>query len=246
MPLTYNALQSQAFAKEFKMPAIFKEFCSQNPTAEGCKPWEPGQDVSWSGGSLGTQRFESLWDTAYVFAIMVDAQGYWIYRWRPDATNSTGWEGIGRHSAARVLPPKPRPVSNPAGLKTDVRGNVDEAVILQPSVPPAESCTRSSIEAVNWEFGSTALGSMAWQTGQANSGSALAGAHNWWTSFADLKHYDQANYPLSIAGVPLNKIGYNYTCNTKGTFSCSCSIPDPRPVLPVEGLGEMDHDHIYV
>jgi len=243
MPFTYSASQSQAFGKEFKMPAIFKKFCSQNPKAAGCRPWELGQDVSWSGGWQGSQRFENLWDTAYVFAIVVDAQGYWIYRWRPDPhTNSTGWEGISRHFAARVLPPRPKPVTNPAGLKTDVRGDVDEAVILQPSVPPAESCMRSSIEPVDWQFGSAALGAMACETGQGNTVSRWAGAQNWWTHFTDLKHY--ADYPMSISGLPFDSLNYTYTCNTEGNFSCSCRLPDPEPILPVGGFAEVDPNYV--
>merc|ERR1712187_128351 len=101
----------------------------------------------------------------------------------------------------RVLPAHPRPVRDPRGLKTNVPKDVREAVILQPSLLPEAACLRSSIEEINWQFGAYALAAMA--TDSIQSG-PLRGAQNWWSHFANTFQY--ANYPLSIAGVPLSQM----------------------------------------
>ncbi|CAE7706759.1 unnamed protein product [Symbiodinium sp. CCMP2456] len=49
-----------------------------NPTGTNCWMWELDPVE-------GSQRFENLWDEPYVFAVVVDAKGYWVYRWRPMA-----------------------------------------------------------------------------------------------------------------------------------------------------------------
>lgn len=232
MPFSGMGSQANGFDHEFKFPDEFRSYCAQNPTSPGCQPWKDGADVAWSGGSGGTQRFENLWDEPYVFVVLVDAKGYWTYRWRPAALEGkTGWPGIEQYSAQRVLAPRPKPVQDPNGLRTDVRGDVVEAVMLQPSVPPEASCLRSSIEQVNWQFGSDALGSIAAQTGDNQPGRKFEGAQNWWSYFVDTQQY--SNYPMSMAGLPRGDLPQQYNCNAPGTFSCQCSIgPSPPPPAP--------------
>jgi len=178
------------------------------------------ENVMWSGGVFGSQRFENYANQPYVFAVVVDHRGYWIYRWIPDSDGKTGWPGMERNKAARTLVARPRAVTDKQGLQTDVRGTVPEAVILQPSMPPEAACLRSSIEAVNIQFGADALGAMASQLGANGPGGELEGAQNWWSSFADTGQYQQ--YPLSIAGIPMSTISEQYLCNTVDTYSCDC------------------------
>merc|ERR1719158_897331 len=110
MPLPFMASQLNGLQRQFKYPEEFRSYCAQNPSSEGCQPWNHEADVSWSGGSIGTQRFENLWDEPYVFVVIVDAKGYWSYRWRPAALqNKTGFPGIERYSAARTVAPRPKP-----------------------------------------------------------------------------------------------------------------------------------------
>lgn len=226
MPVTYSALAANAGKRLFKVPQEFQSECRQNPDSPGCSPWKPDGDVFWSGGVPGSQRFENLWDEPYVFAVVLDYRGSWTYRWRPETDGSTGWPGVFRTKAAAVLPARPRPVQDPRGLQTDVRGDVPEAVIHQPSLPPESACLRSSIEWVNWQFGADALGAMAHQLNQFAPGGLYAGAQNWWAHFYDTKQGSDASgnsiYPMSIAGVPLETLDKNGGCSTDSQFTCKC------------------------
>lgn len=330
MPIAYSSKQMNGLGDEFKFPEIFRDYCQQNPEGIGCRPGE--ESISWSGGALGSQRFENLWDVPYVFAILIDQQGYWTYRWRPDvyqapaeevparelaqdpscnspansgctgligqccpnpngeflacctsggssssstsnapespttseapesSTSSaapgpapapsgpgiqTGWPGVTRYNAARRLAARPNPVKDPRGLKTDVPGDVAEAVMLLPSLSPEASCLRSSIECVNWQFGSNALAAIVNELGEDVPGGEFWGAQNWWTAFADT--HQNANYPLSIAGVDAStmKEQASLNCNRDGTFSCQCAADYAQEVLRGE-KGEQKIEEIVV
>ena len=136
---------------------------------------------------------------------VLDHQGFWVYRWKPDVTGETGWPGISRTSAKRVLPKRPHRVSDSTGLQTNVKSDVREAVILIPSLPPEASCMRSLPEQVDWRWGAAALGSIAYEAGEYKMGDKLQGAQNWWAHFVDTGQLQ--DYPLSIAGVPLHRKG---------------------------------------
>jgi len=224
MPVTYFANQANGLRREFSQPEDFREFCKQHPTDAGCQPW--AEDVMWSGGVSSTQRFENLKDQPYVFAIVVDRQGVWVYRWIPDEAGKTGWPGVERTRANRTLEPRPRRVSDQRGLATDVKGDVPEAVILQPSVPPEAACLRSSIEWVNWQFGADALGAMAAELGESGPGGKFEGAQNWWAHFDNTRQYQ--DYPMSIAGVPPSRMDDRYNCNTPASFGEACRMPSGR------------------
>jgi len=228
MPIAYTSKQMNGMRTNFSFPEDFRAYCAAHPQAVGCRPWQEG--ISWSGGAGGTHRFENLWDEPYLFAIVVDAKGYWIYRWRTAALEGkSGWPGLERFKAARKLPPRPKAVKDPRGLQTNVPGDVTEAVILQPSLSTEAACLRSSIEAVNWQFGANALGAMAHELGQDGAGQPLEGAQNWWAHFTDTKQ--NAGYPLSIAGVPGANIKAALKCNTPGSFTCSCQAQRRDEVL---------------
>lgn len=249
MPVAYSSWQANGMGSQFKVPEDFRAFCEQQPGATGCQPWK--ESISWSGGAGGSHRFENLWDEPYVFAIVIDAKGYWTYRWRPAAwapggdadalgqpTSAgppagegvrTGWPGVERFRAARRLPARPHPVKDPRGLRTDVPGDVTEAVILQPGLSPEGACLRASIELPNWQFGANALGAMARELGEDEPGSNFAGAQSWWAHFADTQQ--NAGYPLSIAGVPTKEMTEALTCNTAGSFTCSCAAKRREEVL---------------
>merc|ERR1712127_969960 len=106
---------------------------------------------------------------------------------------------------------------------------VPEAVILQPSVPPEAACLRSSIEWLNWQFGSEALGAMAAELGESGPGGSLEGAQNWWANFHNTGQYQ--NYPMSIAGVPTASVLDVYDFNTPGSFGEACRMRGHRRLL---------------
>lgn len=227
MPLTYTAKQANGMRGEFFSPQMFKPYCDENPTTPGCEPWN--HKIDWSGGKPGSQRFENLWDQPYVFAVVLDQKGSWTYRWIPEADGSTGWPGVFRHSAARTIVNRPRAVTDPEGLDTDVRGHVKEALILQAGLTSEESCLRSSGEEVNWAFGSEALGSMAFELGESGSG-RFEGAQNWWNHFGDTQQYQ--GYPITIMGIDKEIIrSVPLTCNTPETWTCDC-VQGPKETDP--------------
>lgn len=89
------------------------------------------------------------------------------------------------------------------------------------------------MEAVNFQFGSNALGAIAEElrdgsasSGQQNAASTdVEGAQNWWAHFADTGQHSP-QYPLSIAGIPKAELSKTYSCNLPSSFSCNCSLPD--------------------
>lgn len=225
MPIAYSSMQANGFRHNVSFPLPFVEYCKRHPEDESCY----SSNTQWSGGGVGTDRFENAQDQEYVFAVVVDATGYWIYRWIPDSTGSTGWPGVSRHHADRVLPPRPKPVTDKRGLVTNVPGDVAEAVIYQPSLLPEASCLRSSIEPVNWQFGSDAFGSIAFQLNKWQPGKAFEGAQNWWAHFSDTQQY--ANYPPSIAGRPpssLKAAGNSLASTARGKQTTSASTFNAR------------------
>jgi len=236
MPVTYMAEQAQGNRQKFSQPEAFREICARNATAPGCQPWV--EDVMWSGGVHGSQRFENLADQPYVFAVVVDHQGIWIYRWIPDASGKTGWPGLERHKANRTVQKRPRRVADPRGLATDIKGDVPEAVILQPSVPPEAACLRSSIEWVNFQFGGDALGAMAAELGEFGPGQRFEGAQNWWAHFHNTGQYQ--DYPMSIAGVPVSQMVEEYDCNKPGSYGEACKLPGGRRLRAANATASVD------
>lgn len=219
MPLSYTAKQTNGLRSEFTSPKMFKPYCDMNPDAPGCQPAEV--KIDWSGGRSGSQRWEQFWDEPYVFAVVLDSKGSWTYRWIPEADGTTGWPGVTRHSAARTLVKRPRPVTDPEGLETDVRGHVKEALILQPGLDSEESCLRSSGEEVNWAFGSEVLGSMGYELGETGVGSRFEGAQNWWNHFVDTEQMH--DYPITIMGIEKEVVrSVPHSCNSPGTWACDC------------------------
>jgi hypothetical protein len=247
MPVAYLAGQMQGNQKTFQYPEEFRAYCNANKNATGCHPWD--EHISWSGGNSASQRFENFWDEPYVFAIVVDGNGYWNYRWRTSDTakykGKTGWPGVGRYKADRKLKPRPAPVTDPCGLKTDVPGLCDEAVMLQPSLSNENSCLRSSIEAPDWQFGSNALGAIAGQLGLNGTGQPYEGAQNWWAHFADTGQYQE--YPMSIAGIDSKDVRTPTNCRVakpdENLCKCEANLRDSalatfeRPAKP-----EQEHE----
>ncbi|CAE7394096.1 Ranbp2 [Symbiodinium natans] len=232
MPISYTSRQANGMRMEFKFPEDFRASCNAQPNQTGCRPWE--EDIYWGGGRQGTQRFENLWDEPYVFAVVVDAKGYWIYRWRPTAKDGkegvvTGWPGVERFRALRKLTTRPTPVTNPRGLRTDVPGDVEEALIHQPSLSPEAACLRSSVEQVTWQWGSDALAAMAQELKETGKGSRFEGSQNWWAAFADTQQ--NANYPPSIMGREVKNMSERLDCNVPGTFTCACEAERRREIL---------------
>jgi len=119
---------------------------------------------------------------------------------------------------------RPRAITDPEGLETDVRGHVREALILQPGLNSEESCLRSSNEEVNWAFGSEALGSMAFEIGESGVGGKFEGAQNWWNHFVDTEQMQ--NYPIGIMGIEKEVVrSVQHSCNSPSdtnTWACDC------------------------
>lgn len=222
MPLSYTARQTNGLRDEFYSPEMFQPYCEANPETPGCQPGEV--KIDWSGGRSGSQRWEQFWDEPYVFAVVLDSKGSWTYRWIPEEDGSTGWPGVSRHSADRTLVKRPRAITDPEGLETDVRGHVREALILQPGLNSEESCLRSSNEEVNWAFGSEALGSMAFEIGESGVGGKFEGAQNWWNHFVDTEQMQ--NYPIGIMGIEKEVVrSVQHSCNSPSdtnTWACDC------------------------
>mmetsp|Transcript_32102 Transcript_32102/g.73911 ORF Transcript_32102/g.73911 Transcript_32102/m.73911 type:complete len:595 (-) Transcript_32102:288-2072(-) len=226
MPMPGTAAQGNGKTKSFTEPREFRDFCRSNPDAVGCQPWTAeGSDIWHGGGYRSTDRFENAAETPYVFVVVLDQQGFWVYRWRPNELGETGWPGISRTGSSRVLGKRPRPVTRQDGLKTDVRADVHEAVVLIPSLPPQSACQRSLPELVDWRWGAAALGSMAYEQDDYKLGQELQGAQNWWAHFANTGQLQ--GYPLSIAGVPAAKAANSsYACDRRDKFggSCDCQV----------------------
>lgn len=220
MPVHETGHKAQGNKDTFLFPEQFRDYCKANPTGAGCQPWEEGQDVHWAGTALGSNKFENLWNEPYVFAVVLDRQGSWTYRWRPDPeTGHTGWSGIERYSAARTLDPRPCPVHDKRGLVSDVAGDVKESVLLLPSVLPEGACLRSVIEDPKESAGIWAGIPLAAMAEQLGGGEDFDGIHNWWMHFDDTKQ--NQDYPLSIAGVPPEK--QTFECQSRASFGCDCS-----------------------
>lgn len=70
MPMPGTAQQGNGRGHNFTEPKSFERFCHQNPSAVGCKPWTAeGAKIWHGGGHQGTDRFENLENTPYVFAV---------------------------------------------------------------------------------------------------------------------------------------------------------------------------------
>lgn len=164
-----------------------------------------------------TNKFVTSWHMG--LPQVLDRNGFWVYRWRPDETGATGWPGISQTSAARVLPSQPRRILDPRGLKTDVSGDTPEAVILIPSLLPEAACTRSSPERADFRWGASALGSMGYEMKDYKPGEKLQGAQNWWAHFVDTHQLQDWLVAL-------------------GCFAFSClKFDDDHNLLPFSGLG---------
>jgi len=219
MPLSYTAKQTNGLQDGFHSPKMFEPYCTANPEAPGCQPSEV--KIDWSGGRSGSQRWEQFWDEPYVFAVVLDSKGSWTYRWIPEEDGTTGWPGVSRHRADRTLVKRPRAVTDPEGLETDVRGHVREALILQPGLDAEESCLRSSAEEVNWAFGSETLGSMAHELGENGRGGKFEGAQNWWNHFVDTEQMQ--DYPIEIMGIEKEVVrSVPHSCNSPSNWACDC------------------------
>merc|ERR1719436_1594153 len=163
--------------------------------------------------------------------MVVDYHGYWMYRFRPDATTgATSWQGVSQYQAARTLPAKPATITDPRGLSSDVRGDVKDAVILLPGLKPDNACLRAQPEATIWSFASNALGAMAYELDEYKVGGKLEGAQNFWAHYKSTQWDDC--YPISIIGVGPSRLpaASDYTCNLKdstdaGYQSCQCKLP---------------------
>merc|ERR1719464_444441 len=141
----------------------------------------------------------------------------------------TGWPGLERYRAARRLAARPAPVKDPRGLRTDVPGDVAEAVMLLPSLSNEGSCLRSSIEQPDWQWGSNALAAIASELGQNGPGAKFDGAQNWWSNFVDTQQ--NAGYPMSIAGIPASEMRQPSQCRTAPTSTCSCQAAERDAAL---------------
>jgi hypothetical protein len=241
MPIATGAIQANAFRTNLSSPEEFEPYCRAHGEDPLCDPSK--ESPSWSGGAGSSSRFENYKDEPYVFALVVDYHGYWMYRFRPDpTTGATSWQGVSRYNAGRVLPAKPAKITDPRGLGSDVRGDVKDAVILLPGLKPDNACLRAQPEAMIWSFSSNALGAMAYELNEYQPGGKLEGAQNFWAHYKSTQWDD--DYPLSICGVGASKMpkASEYTCNLKDETSeewstCQCKMPTTSADEDLAGSG---------
>ena len=203
-------------------PNIFNNFCDKQP--EVCKSMKE-QPGALAGGAGSSQWMEYSPDVRYLIAVVFDRNGYWIYRWIPDGKGKTGWPGLEAHRASKVLTPAPRAVSAHCGLATEVPGNCPEAVILQPGLPGEHACARSILEPVDWQWGSSAAGQVAFELGRSGEkpASPWFGTQNWWNAFADTgqnaSHYSPA---IMFSGVQNAQDDSSECATWQGLASGAC------------------------
>jgi hypothetical protein len=161
----------------------------------------------------------------------------------------TGWQNVNQYFAARTLPARPAPVTDPRGLQTDVPGDVAEAVMLMPSLLNENSCLRSIMESTDWCWGSNALGAMADELGVNGKGAELEGAQNWWQYYHDTQQNQQSKeyphgYPMSIAGIESKDMRKPYDeCRTvtQDAQFCNCKAAQRDAALQAQGERPTEH-----
>ena len=216
MAVTNNSSQGQGLIEnKIVFPEYFREYCKTKPSDPGC-----GLNNSWSGGAESTDRFENAWGQPYVFVIVIDGDGYWTYRFIPDAAGKTSWDGINQFSAASKIAARPAKITDPAGLQTYVKADVPAAVILQPGLSEEGGCLRAYPEIMDAQWGPLLLSNVAAELGQTDK---VPGAHNWWRFFTSTGQLQ--DYPPTIMGVPLQQQTYN--CNSRNdpplAPGCACT-----------------------
>jgi len=228
MGLPWMAKQLNIGKQTVTYPEYLAERCKKDNDPE-CDLKKPGPGPAWIGGATSSNRFENLADQPYVFAVVMDAQGYWTYRFQPDKDGKTGWEGIEQYKANKVLAAKPKKITDKNGLKTDVPGDVKESVILMPGLSNEAACNRAKPEPPldpqhkedASKFSASALGAMATELGPTGPKGKFHGAHNFWHHFSTTGQYQ--DYPVSVAGVEKpNPDPTKYPCNTKAALGSDC------------------------
>ena len=227
MPVMYTAAQMNRGGDTPYYPEAFRDICKKYPKSTGCENPQPDKGMSWSGGRGSASRFKNAWGKPYIFIVVIDKNGYWTYRYIPGADGKIPWKGITLNKADKKVVRNPPKIVDPRGLSCDVGEDVPGAVLLLPSLPPSASCHRSAIEVVNWDWGSAALGSIAYELGNLGTdpSSQFYGAHNWWAHFQDTGQYQ--DYPASIMGGPKPPDPTGPCSSVETTKECPCPSNDP-------------------
>jgi len=237
MPMAYSSGQSNFYKDRFGFyPEFFRKFCQQpeNKNVPGCGAG--GAEVYWSGGSGGGTRFEQGWKQPYVFVHLIDALGYWTYRFIPDEKGNIPWEGLSQHFAAAEVAAAPTPLLGPTFADAFVQPAKPQqkyAVQLLPALQPDALCARALGEQANWDWASSVLGSITWQLYKNDAEKVpdkLKGAHNLWAYFVDTLQLPRAPtdaslalYPASIMGSPTPPVPTK--CNDVQTVTaCPCKV----------------------
>lgn len=224
---SWGQLNAGVAGPEGLYPEYFRDYCVKNRADPACNPT---RDVPIGGGG-SSAWMEFTENVPYVIAIVFDRNGYWTYRWVPDDQGKTGWDGLGRHRAERILQATaPSPITDACGLRTEVPGNCKSSVMLQPSGAGDSVCNRCRIEQPDWQWGASALGEIAHQMGDLgrNPSSPYFGSQNWWNYFADTNQA-HSSYSPTIIGVPPTKIERDSCNNWVDLMNGQCSVcPAPN------------------
>ena len=106
MPMPGTAAQDNGRGHNFSQPHSFENFCRKNPKAVGCQPWtKEGAQIWHGGGHQGTDRFENLEHTPYVFAVVeaLIANTFWcVIFWFVLSLTFFFWRGFMRKSTCEM------------------------------------------------------------------------------------------------------------------------------------------------
>ena len=218
MPVSYTRNQVNNQNAQEYYPNYFRDYCDKNPGDEGCSTKEG--NVWWSGTASGSKYFSQKWKEPVVIVVVIDAKGFWTYRFTPDkVTGLTKWKGIERYRAATTLKhTSPDCITDPKGLQTPVGEDVADAVQLSPALPSDAACVRASIEAMNWDFTSNAWGSMMWEL-YGKDRKSEDGPFNFWNYMVDTNQQCTNYTPAIMGGTPPETPS---ECHEIPVGSCPC------------------------
>ena len=227
MPMAYtNEFIPDADNKPYEFPRYFdfKTFPNQNPYSND----NVGR-IPWGGGATSSKYFQQKYNQAYIFVVVIDAKGYWTYRFIPDDEGNIPWDGIQRHSASRKPGLTPTRAIKAEGTQTQVKEDIAEALMLSPAVDSDYSCGQAITRHGNmdWAFDADLSGSLLWQNQKQSNKS---GSYNLWEYHKDTGQYK--GYSPDVMGViptSYTKTKCNDIKNFEGPRSCPCTT---NPSLP--------------
>lgn len=222
MPMAYtNEAIPDANGGKYQFPQYFdyaKFPQSQNPYSDGNI-----NRFVWGGGVSSSKYFQQNYNQPYIFVVIIDAKGYWTYRFIPDSDGNIPWDGIRQHSASRTPGLSPTRAVQQDGTHTQVDGNVKEALMLSPAVASDYSCGQAIVRHANmdWAFDANLTGSLLWQNKGVENKS---GSYNLWEYYKDTGQQRDTYSPeiMGVAPAPYTDNKCHDMKNFRSPNSCPC------------------------